>query len=304
MSEENGTAALQTDVLDAMGAGTGEPDTLAADDARAALDVVSGPDGLAAFGRFGELAVWWAGVRGDARTAPPGQVLLVGAAPGVAGRRPGAAVVDLPSGDVDEALEWGRATADDAADRGVELIVVSVADVTATRAVAAELLGLDAVEASGWPLDRGLSDEEWMDEVVGLRDRLRRLHGLRGRPGDLLRVLGAPQLAAAAALLVQAAVRRTPALLDGAGAAAAALLARRTSYVMNEWWQAAQQTDLPMHERTLGSLGLTAVVQLGISVEDGTAALAALAVLDQAAMLLTSAAAGPKDQPYPDDDTL
>jgi nicotinate-nucleotide--dimethylbenzimidazole phosphoribosyltransferase len=216
---------------------------------------------------------------------------MTGAAPHVAARRRGVTTVDLPAGDVHAAIRWGLATADGAADRGVELLVVSVPDPQAARALAAELLGLDAVEARGWPLEQGLSDRAWMDDVAALRDRLRRLHGLRGRPADLLGALGAPGTAGAAALLVQAAVRRTPALLDGPGAAAAALLARRTSYTMNAWWQAAQQTPAPIHERTLGSLGLAPLVQLDITAEDGTAGLAGLAILDQAAALLAPPAA-------------
>jgi nicotinate-nucleotide--dimethylbenzimidazole phosphoribosyltransferase len=119
-----------------------------------------------------------------------------------------------------------------------------------------------------------------------MRDRLYRLRGLRDRPVALLHGLQAPAVAGAVALLVQAAARRTPVLLDGPGAAAAALLATRARYRVSTWYQAAHEAEGLLHERALGSLGLDPLSRLGIEVEDGTAALAGLAVLDAAAALL------------------
>jgi len=290
------------DPLAALGMQVDEPDPAPADDARARL-APADEAGPAPLGRLADLACWWAGVRGDGRAGPPRQVLLVGASDRHGPQRDGVRRVPLPSpttllpydddyaeddpGDaVAEAISWGTATADEAADGGVELVVLSVDDPEATRALAADLLGLDAVEASGWPQDRGLTDEAWMAEVAALRDRLRPLRDLRDRPAEALRALDAPVTAGAAALLLQAAVRRTPVLLDGPGAAAAGLLARRVSYRVTDWWQAAHEAPDPLHERALASLGLTALTRLDIAVEDGTAALVGLAVLERAAVLL------------------
>jgi nicotinate-nucleotide--dimethylbenzimidazole phosphoribosyltransferase len=119
-----------------------------------------------------------------------------------------------------------------------------------------------------------------------VRDGLRRTRGLRGQPTALLQALGSPRTAAATALIVQATARRTPVLLDGAGATAAALLARRSSRAANTWWQVAQRFDDPLHPRMLTSLDLDPLTDLGVRVEDGTAAVLGLAVLDVAASLL------------------
>jgi nicotinate-nucleotide--dimethylbenzimidazole phosphoribosyltransferase len=274
------------DPLDELGAAITDPDTTAPDFARQRL----GGPGAAQLGRLADLALWWAATRADPAAPAPSRVLLVGGAVD-ASARPGLRTLALPRGGaVDDALTWGAAAADDAADQGVELILLCLADVEAGRALAADLMGLDAVEASGWPMDQGLSDAAWMDAVVALRDRLRRTRGLRGRPADLLRALDSPATAAAAALLVQATARRTPAILDGPGAAAAALLARRTAYPAAQWWQAAHLGTAPVHERALTSLGLDPLTRLGIRVEDGTAALAGLALLDLAAGLLAGPA--------------
>jgi nicotinate-nucleotide--dimethylbenzimidazole phosphoribosyltransferase len=271
------------DVLDTLGAEITDPDTVAEDAARARIGMTR----VTALGRLGELALWWAAVRGDPAAAAPSRVLHVGSAAATAALWPGLTLVELPrAASVDDAIGWGVATADDAADRGVELIALSLDDPGATRALSADLMGLDPVEASGWPADREMSDQEWMDAVVELRDRLRHTRGLRGRPADLLRGLGSPATAAAAALVVQATARRTPLLLDGPGAASAALLARRTAYQATAWWQAAHLGDDALHQRILGSLGLTPLTELHLLAEDGTAIVAALALLDVAAGLL------------------
>jgi NaMN:DMB phosphoribosyltransferase len=222
-------------------------------------------------------------------------VLLVGGHGALVARRPGLRTVSLPvdtapdappARTIDAAVAWGRGAADEATDRGAELIVVALDAPEPARALAADLLGLDAVEAAGWPLERGLRDDAWMDDVAVLRDRLRQLRGLRDEPTATLRALGSPATAAAVALVLAATARRTPVLLDGPGAAAAALLARRVSYPAVDWWQAAHAGEDPVHERALGALGLRPLTRLEVTVEDGTAALAGLAILDQAAGLL------------------
>lgn len=271
-----------------LGAVVTEPDPEAELAARARLADGDGADDLGGFGRLGELAVWWASVVGAGRPArPPAEILLVGGGEDVASRRPGARALALPrGGSVDDALEWGLGVADRAADLGTDLVVLCVDDATPWRALAADLLGMDAVEASGWPDERGQSDEAWMDEVAGLRDRLRDLRGLRAQPSDLLRALGSPSVAAATAVLVGSTARRTPVLLDGPGAAAVALLGVRVNYAAPRWWQAAHRGSDRLHERILGSLGVEALTGLGIRRVDGTASLVALALLDAAAALL------------------
>jgi nicotinate-nucleotide--dimethylbenzimidazole phosphoribosyltransferase len=193
-----------------------------------------------------------------------------------------------PPEDVPGALDWGTEQADRLADSGVELVVVTLAGTLASRVLAAELMGLDPVEACGWPLPRGLEDDTWMREVDAVREGLRHTRGLRGQPADLLVAAGSPSLAAVTTLVLQLSVRRTPVLLDGAGSCAAAVLARRAARIAAQWWLVTHRGADPLHERMLTSLGLTPVTDLGIRLEDGTAARPALAVLDVAADLLGS----------------
>ena len=255
-----------------------DPDETAGEAARRAL----GPDG--AYGRLGELAIWWASVTGE--TAPR-RVLLAGGGRDVAARRPGTRALALPrGGSVDDAIRWGLRTADTAADDGTDLVLLCLDDPFSWRAIVAGLLALEPAEACGWPQDRGMSDEQWMDEVTALRDTLRRTRGSGTEPTRFLHALGAPAPAAATALLLESTARRTPVLLDGPGAAAAGLLAMRAHYGVPRWWQVAHLGEDPLHERLLGSLGLEAITRLGTVPEDGTASLAALALLDTALALL------------------
>lgn len=298
--------------------------------ARVRLDRVGLLTGL---GRLGDLAVWWAGVRGEAAAGPardvvrivpagrpaphdpdphdhaphdhghlgpghldpghldPGRVATGSLAPGPLPRDPAPVrtVVLDPPDDHQGALAWGVATADALVDSGVDLLLVSAPDLVASRVLAAQLLGLDAVEANGWPTDTGIDDRTWMDQVTAIRDGLFRLRGLRPYPEEVLEVLGSPVLSAATALLLRSAARCTPALLDGSGAASAALLAQRLAPYARDWWQVGHLGDHPLHERCLDTLRLTALTRLGITLEDGTGALLGLTALDLAACLLAGA---------------
>ncbi len=255
--------------LEELGASVEVPDRLAQDLARQRL-LAAGRTGL--HGRLNDLALWWAAVRSDDRAAPPHQVRHIGLE---------IAVPDDMS--ISDALEWGAHSAE-AADRdGVDLLLLTADDPTGARLISAELMGLDAIEACDWPDERGLDDNTWMDQVLALRDGLRRTDSMRGDPTALLHAAGSVKLAAATAFVVQAAACRLPVILDGPGAAAAAQIGRRTAYLANHWWQAAHVGHSPLHERTLKSLNLEPILSLGIQVEDGIAAQLAAGIVQVAA---------------------
>jgi nicotinate-nucleotide--dimethylbenzimidazole phosphoribosyltransferase len=286
------------------------PPSEPADAAREALAAAGiGP----AHGRLAELAVWWAGVRGDRAAPPPGRVAAVG----VTTPLPDPARLDVrrlpldPPPEPDAALAWGVSLADALADEGVDLLLVAVDDVPGRRVLGAELVGADAVSALGWPqADDGsadaslaglVDDERWMHEVVQVRDGLRAVRGLAGEPAALLRGLASPALAAATGLLLRSAARRTPAVLGGPGAAAAALLARGQAWECSDWWQLAPVGDEALTERVVAGLRLTPLDGLAVPLEDGTAALLAAEVLAAATALLgVEAEAQPEAEPAPE----
>lgn len=247
-----------------------------------------GPD-PAAYGRLAELAGWWRAVAAErGPDAGPAAVVPLGIGPADA----------LPPDDVDAAIGWGRAHADALVDAGADLVLVTGPDRMAARTLAALLVDLDPVDATGFPSRAGISDAEWTVEVGALRDGLRRVNGLRGAPAPLLRALGSASVAATVAALLQLARRRVPVLLDGEAAACCALLARRVGPAAREWWQISALRDDPLTERLRRSLVLEPLTELGVRVEDGTGSALALAMLRVAAGLPRM----PEPEPQPEDD--
>jgi nicotinate-nucleotide--dimethylbenzimidazole phosphoribosyltransferase len=273
------------------------PPSEPADAARAALEAAAVGPG---YGQLTELAVWWAGVRGDGAAPPPRQVAAVGVTSPLPDAPHVRRVPLAPPDDPVEALAWGVATADALADEGADLVLVAAGDAPAWRVLAAEVLGTDAVSALGWPrADDGsgdaamtgvVDDERWMHEVIAVRDGLRRVRGLAGQPVALLRELGSPALAAATGVLLQSAARRTPAIVDGPGAAAAGMLARDQAWECSDWWQLCPVPDDPLVERVVARLRLTPLQGPVVAVEDGTSALLGAGVLAAAAALLQAPA--------------
>ncbi len=274
----------EDDPLERIGADVVPPDD--ADDLRERFRTTGTTRDL---GRLADLALWWAEVRGEDRPQAPSRVVAIGAAatvglPDGVARRP----LDPPS-EVADAVAWGAALADELADTGTDLALLALPLGLPGRALTGYLMGLDPVETNGPQPGPDLDDEAWMREVEHVRDDQWRLRGLRGRPMAMVTVLADPRLAAGTAFLLRSAGRRTPVLLDGPGAVTTGLLAARCSRSASRWWLPAEVGDVPLHARSLGSLGLTAVTRLDLLVEDGTACTAVLPLLGLAAGVLAHA---------------
>jgi nicotinate-nucleotide--dimethylbenzimidazole phosphoribosyltransferase len=265
------------------------PPTDPQDAARAAL---AGAGRASAYGRLGELAIWWAGVRDEPAAPPPARVAGLGVTTPVPdlGSLPVKRLPWAHPAAPADALAWGLETADALVDEGTDLLLVAAPDLPARRVLAAELLGTDAVDALGWPVavDGLVDDAAWMADAAALRDGLRAVRGLAGDPPALLDALGSARLAAAAGVLLGSVARRTPAVLDGAGASAAGLLVRSLAWESPDWWQVATPTSEPLQERVLGVLRMTPLPGPAVDVEDGTGALLGGALVAAAAVLLSA----------------
>jgi len=278
----------EPDALQRIGAGVAAPDAEAGRSALEALAAVGITEST--HGRLATLAGWWAGVASPAHGPNrPTRLLLATAKPEPPEIRPdagtGAVTLLLPD-DVDAAIEEAAAAVDSAVDAGTDLILLSAPDRMAGRVLAAHLIDIDAVEATGWPDQARLDNSAWASEVASLRDGLRRVGGLRGVPVRLLHALGSPVIAAGSTALLQASARRTPVILDGPSSAACALLAHRVTTTARAWWQAGSDADEPLATRVLSSLRLSPLLQLDLQIEDGTAARLGLEVLRTATALL------------------
>jgi nicotinate-nucleotide--dimethylbenzimidazole phosphoribosyltransferase len=86
-------------------------------------------------------------------------------------------------------------------------------------------------------------------------------------------------IAAAAGFGLRAAVRRTGVVLDGAATLAAGLLCVDSQPRCREWWQLADTSTDPAHERVAALLERRPLLDLGAGDGDGSAGLLALELL-------------------------
>lgn len=223
-------------------------------------------------GRLGPALRWLASVQGAWPPYVPEVVRRV--------------VVD-GGGDVADAVEQGAALADELADSGVQLAVVSAtADQVAGVVLAAALLDLEPVHAVGTA-----AGPDWAALTVGVRDGLRTARAHDRDPVGLLGASGSPALGRLTGLLAQSAVRRTPVLLDGSPlVCAAALAADHLAPGAAAWWLAGQQPPNPAARRAVTALGLAPLLDLGLALPLG--ADLALSVLEQAVRSLAEDLAG------------
>ena len=186
--------------------------------------------------------------------------------------------------------ETGSSLADEIADSGAELVVLSCdADQVAGIVVVAALLDLEPVHAVGT-----VSTADWAALTVGVRTGLRATRSHVGDPVDLLEAVGSPALATATGLLAQCARRRTAVLLDGSPlVCGAALVAERLAPGAAAWWIAGQVPPNPAAARALADLDLVGLLDLQLALPLG--ADLALSVLLQA--LEADALTGPRPVP-------
>lgn len=253
--------------------------------------------GAAAAGAPGSAA------RADALRAGTDPLAQLAGPPGASVQLVPAAVADpiedgpaMPDTEVEPALAYGWRLAEQAADEGVDAIVLaSIGDgaETAAAAVAAVLvpstepaLLLARVRTSGGTID----DEAWMRRCAAARDAVHRARSAShttGRP--VLAALGGADLAIAAGVLLGAAARRTPVLLDGPVGAAAGLVARNLAAASRRWWLLPDDGGHPLVAKVKETLGLTPVLDLRLELGEGAGALMALPVLQTALAVAASA---------------
>ncbi|HEX2356660.1 MAG TPA: bifunctional adenosylcobinamide kinase/adenosylcobinamide-phosphate guanylyltransferase [Micromonosporaceae bacterium] len=210
----------------------------------------------------------------------------------------------LGAEEVGAALDLGWRLAEQAADEGIDLIVLAACGAgtdTACAAVLGAISGAEVPAVLGRVVGPGgrLDDNAWMTRCAAARDALHRIrNGPRG-PRDVLAELAGGDVAIAVGALLGAASRRTPVLVDGPVGIAAALISRDLGGQARHWCL------LPDHGRhpgvRLGAdvLGLDPLVDLRMDLGEGATSLAALPLLNSA---LSLAAALPVHPSAPDTD--
>lgn len=199
----------------------------------------------------------------------------------------------LTAVEVDEALTYGWRLAEQAADSGVDLIVIASCGAGADPAAAA----VTAALTRGEPVallgrvhapDGRFDDAAWMVRCTAVRDALHRTRARPRNAHDLLAALGGGDIAVVTGVLLGAAARRTPVLLDGPVGVVAGLVSRDIAGQARHWCLLADDAGDPTVRYAGEVLGLRPVLDLRLGLGEGTRALAALPLLHAALTLAGS----------------
>ncbi len=199
------------------------------------------------------------------------------------------------------ALRAGWSEADRAADEGIELLVLAAGGMGATTAASAVVAAITGAEPPAMlsrvvtPAGR-YDDNAWMTRCVAVRDALHRVRTRDGDPRNVISALGGADIAAATGLLLGAAQRRIPVMIDGPVGAAAALLANDFSPQAIRWLLMPDHGRHPAVMLAANTLGLRTWLDLRLDLGEGSAALAALPML-QTALTLAGAGESASAQP-------
>lgn len=189
-------------------------------------------------------------------------------------------------------IEVGRRFADDAADRGVDMLLLGDLGrgmTTGAAAVVGTMCSIEPVDIVG--RGSGIDDAGWKLKTATVRDAMFRVRDDRSVADRVLRRAGNPAIVVMCGLMIQAAERRTPLVFEGAGAAAAGLSAQMLCPGTSDWWLAASVGSEPCEKAALSALQLTPLLDLGVGNGAGLGTMLALPLLRQAVTLTQSAEA-------------
>ncbi|MEU7609901.1 bifunctional adenosylcobinamide kinase/adenosylcobinamide-phosphate guanylyltransferase [Micromonospora sp. NPDC049204] len=210
---------------------------------------------------------------------------------------------------VESALRYGWRLAEQAADAGVQLLVLGACG-AGTEAAAAAVLAATAGAEPPAVLGRVITgsgeidDAAWMVRCAAVRDALHRTRRSSRGAKDILAELGGGDVAVASGVLLGATARRVPVLLDGPVGLAAGMVSRDLAGQARHWCLLADHGGHPAVRLAADVLGLTPLLDLRMDLGEGANALVALpllrSVLALAAALPVHPSLGGDDDPDAD----
>lgn len=196
----------------------------------------------------------------------------------------------LSARELERSLEVGAMVAYEEIAAGAHLLVsgdMGIGNTTPAASLIAASLGLPAELVAG--RGTGVDDAGLVHKTEVIARALAR-HGGDDDPARTLAALGSADIAASAAFMATAAAAGVPVVLDGLIAVAAAVMAERLAPGAAAWFLAGHRSTEPAQALALDKLGLTAVLDLGLRLGEGSGAVAAVPLLRSAALLLTEVA--------------
>ncbi|MFG2106926.1 bifunctional adenosylcobinamide kinase/adenosylcobinamide-phosphate guanylyltransferase [Micromonospora chersina] len=191
---------------------------------------------------------------------------------------------------VESALRYGWRLAEQAADAGVQLLVLAACGAgteTAAAAVLAATAGAEPPAVLGRVMNEQgeYDDAAWMVRCAAVRDALHRTRRSPREAKDILAELGGGDVAVATGVLLGATARRIPVLLDGPVGVAAGMVSRDLAGQARHWCLLPDHGGRPGVRLAADVLGLTPLLDLHLDLGEGATALAALPLLRSALTL-------------------
>lgn len=136
---------------------------------------------------------------------------------------------------VAHSIELGIQIADRAIDSGVSLLFVTSDDDGLAHDVEILIGALTRADAASVAVRTNVGDQEWMDNVIHIRDEMFALRDLIADPSALLARTNSLDVAAMLGLILESSHRATPLVLIGERAYCSALIAQRVAYRSRDW---------------------------------------------------------------------
>ena len=176
--------------------------------------------------------------------------------------------------------------------RGITLVCtgeMGIGNTTTSAALLAALLSLPAERTAG--RGAGLSDEGLQRKQEVIRLALKKYQKDLSDPLRILSDVGGFDLAGLAGVCLGGALYHVPVILDGIISQTAALVAKRLLPEAAAFWLPSHKSEEPAGEALTEALGLSPVLDAGLSVGEGTGALLMLELLQGAVSVLTASSA-------------
>lgn len=187
------------------------------------------------------------------------------------------------------AIEAGARLAEEQAAQGTDILLLGemgIGNTTTSAAVTSVLLGQDPAELAG--RGAGLSEAGLQRKARAIEEAIRVNQPDPADPIDVLAKVGGLDLAALCGACLGAARVHLPVLLDGVITNAAALCAVRLCPAVRDVLIGSHVSQEPAARRLLEALELEPCITAGLHLGEGSGAVLALGLLDQALAVYTS----------------
>ena len=182
-----------------------------------------------------------------------------------------------------QGIEVGIQVAGELADQGYGLNAtgeMGIGNTTTSSAVASVLLGAPVEEMTG--RGAGLSSEGLRRKIDAIKTGIELHRPNPEDPVDVLAKVGGLDIAGMVGLFLGGALRHIPVLMDGFISCVAALIAIRLCPNADGYILASHLSKEPAARRLLDAMGKEAMIQAQMRMGEGTGAVAAFSLLDQA----------------------